>query len=231
MSRLSIQLSTLLLRPVRSVSLIALLAAGTLLLAGLPAAHADVLYDNGTPDYYDAYPIYDFARSADDFTLTSASTLSSFTFWSAETPGNGFSGTLTYGIYADNGGDLGALITSAATTSIARSATGLSLFDYFQEYKNDVTIAPVSLSAGTYWLALQDPNSTGMFWETAAPNASYNARRSNDGSFYFGTDRQLAFKMNGTATTSSAVPEGSTVALLALALPVIGAVAIRRRKK
>lgn len=192
MSHISRQFSLQSLRRVGSVSFTILLATGPLLLSGMPAAHADV-YDNGTPDYYDGYPLYDFARSADDFTLTTASTLSSFTFWSAEVPGNGFSGTLTYGIYADNGGDLGSLITSFATTSVARAPTGVSLFDYFQEYKNDVTIAPVSLPAGTYWLALQDPSSTGMFRETAAPNASYNARRSNDGSFYFGTDRQLAF--------------------------------------
>lgn len=215
------------LRCVGNVSLTALLAAGSLLLASIPAAQADVLYDNGAPLGVEGREITEGFTIADDFTLSSAATLDSFTFWNIEFPfGGGLSSTLNYGVYADNAGALGSLITSGTTTSatLAHNATGVTAQGFFPEYQNDVTISPIGLSAGTYWLTVSDPSGSFAYWETTNPNGSYSALQDNNGGGYGSLGTQQAFRINGI------VPEGSTAMLLSLALPMIGAVVIRRRK-
>ena len=153
-------------------TLFATLALGTAL--SIRGASAEALYNNG-PLYHPALPLhadgYEMTVSitADDFTVNKAIKLESIRFWNLEATG-GFQGSILWRIHA-NGTDNkpGVLLYSGTSTDLTHTATGF-VDPPVTEFVNTLTIAPVSLPPGTYWLALHNgPVTLGtnrfFYWE------------------------------------------------------------------
>lgn len=99
---------------------------------------------------------------ADDFVLTSASSVTDLHFVAGENPG-GFTGNVFYTFYENNGGFPGAPIPGASGTAIIQSIglpiiggvcgqTFPTIVNCFEVWTDLPT--PVPLAAGTYWVAI-----------------------------------------------------------------------------
>jgi len=158
-------------------------------LALTTTAFAGQVFNNGTPNDFDSYGIT-ASRTADDFTLSSATTIASVRFYWGPTTGrplSDFSGTITYAIYNNNAGSIGALIASATVTASASTPTGgfrstCGGAPNCPNYAVTFNLAtPLNLAAGTYWLELHEGGSltsndgTTTYWATAA--GAGNARQ------------------------------------------------------
>ena len=92
-------------------------------------------------------------------------------FWNFEGSGS-FEGSIVWQIYSNAGNNRpGTLLFNGTSTNLTHVATGFIFFGY-PEYITTFDIAPVSLPAGTYWLALHngpltnDTNLGRVYWET-----------------------------------------------------------------
>ena len=192
------------------------------LLSAIPPAHADIVFDNGAPTITNARDIVLF-RSADDFAV-GASEIRAVRFWIATTspieqdPETNFSGSITYAIYRDEGGNIGTLIASDTVDGIVSTFSGLVIPGSGTNI-NTVSfdlVTPVLLAPGSYWLefhegaTLDTSDGTGIGW-VLADEASGNAKQglAANGLPIFGVYQELAFQLIGTvpepAAASSAV--------------------------
>jgi hypothetical protein len=143
-------------------------------------AQAELLYDTclylDIPRFYDvALPVTEVEITqnivADDFTFTSPQVLTSIRFWADFGDWVNYTGTIHWGIYADNGGSPGDLIAGGlATPTRTYVSTVTDSFEVsYNRYQLNFSLdAPLRLVAGTYWLALHhgpyDNEETGVYW-------------------------------------------------------------------
>lgn len=85
-----------------------------------------------------------------------------------------FSGTISWAIYNDAGGALGAVAGSGATSSIVPVPTGNVVAGCCADYVFDFDLgSPLPLGAGTYWLELHEGltlttnDGSEIYWETS----------------------------------------------------------------
>jgi PEP-CTERM motif len=198
-------------------------------------ARATLLSSQG-PTNTNGFSITDF-RLADDFTLSLQSTVTDLLFYYvAQTPND--LGAVTYAIYANSAGALGAVYQSATIASGSVIRTGQSgLCPTCASATFSIT--PLSLAAGTYWLevhagtSLTDHNTANsgdaVDWGAVNDNATLIARTDNGSGgtpntpVGFSGYNQYAFDVIGTE-----VPEPGALALLAVGLSIL-AVKARRR--
>src|SRR6267142_3878171 len=103
----------------------------------------EVIYDNGGPtDFHDALEICAWIF-ADDFFVTSDSTLTSVFFWDLELPG-AYRGEIAWALYSDAGGYPGAVLTTGAASGAQVNRTFLQggIDGRFDEYSNSFNISP-----------------------------------------------------------------------------------------
>lgn len=206
----------------------------TLALATVASSAGAQLFSNGTPGLSqgDALTISIF-RTADDFTLSTASSINSIRFWINATD-QGFAGVLSYAFYQNDAGALGSVVYSNTVSNVTAQFLGPVLNFNQNMYLVDINLpTALDLSAGTYWLelhngpALTAPSSPLVFWATAGDGVG-NAR-SNLGPNIptRPTNSALAFSLFGS--TSTTAPEPSTMALSFVGLVAVGVVRARRR--
>jgi len=199
------------------------------MLCAAGVAQAGLIVDNGAPNVTGARDISLF-RSADDFTV-GAVTLGAVRFWITTTspiqtdPQTNFSGSITYAFYNDSAGSIGSLITSGTVNGLVSVYSGLThpgsnaninVLDFN-------LLAPLSLSAGTYWLELHEgttlgtSDGTNIGWELSN-NTSGNAKQgfATDGLPVNSVNNELAFRLFDTP--SGSVPEPQTLALVGAGL-------------
>lgn len=179
-----------------------------LISTGVVSLRAQAIYDNGPPDQQGGWEMTHWLE-ADDFTLGETTRLEGIKFWDAEINGF-FEGTIVWQIYSDTGDNgPGTMLASGTSTNLNHAATGLSIFGAFKEFVTTFDIAPVSLPAGTYWLALHNgplsnTETQNMFWGTTANlggSPSYAKIAPFQGPWtsnaFAGSRPDLAFQING----------------------------------
>ncbi len=217
------------------------IALALLVLLTAPAARAQVVttFDNGLPQLAPGNDMSFFIQ-AEDFSLTSATVLNGVRFWSSEASPSAYRGSLTWWIYANNGGTPGQVLATATTSAVTRTDTGRTTFiegTAFSEVLNEFSLPDVSLASGSYWLGLHngapdDISGTDMLWSPAAANNTVAGREDvfPFGDSFTSTDNgaEHAFQVSGI----TAVPEPGTVALaVGGVLPLAGAAIRRKRHK
>jgi len=146
-----------------------------------------VLFDeplDGTPENAN---IASLLIVADDFVLTSASSVTDLHFVVAEQPG-GFTGNVFYTFFEDNGGFPGAPIPGASGTAIIASTgplisggvcdSTIPVVNCFEVWTDLPT--PVPLAAGTYWVGINgDAGIWGVLYDDVF--TGFETQESNDG--------------------------------------------------
>jgi len=135
-----------------------------------------ILFDQSPPN--DNATDFVNSRLADDFTLSSATLVDGVNFWYSAQFQTDLS-SVTYAIYSNNAGALGALqYTGTVTPATSYDSTDNTFFA-------QIALPDLSLSAGTYWLelhggvSLTDDNGTiTVWWDNAADNGTYMALQS-----------------------------------------------------
>lgn len=205
----------------------------TILLATGLSAYAGTVFSNGTPTVTGVRDITLF-RSADDFTI-GAATLSSVRFWISNTngsladPATNFSGNITYAIYNNNAGNIGAQIVTGTVTGLTSTATGqvhpgtlaaLHSVDFN-------LLAPLALAAGTYWLefhegsSLSENDGTGIGWELSANTGNAHQGFASNGLPVNAVNNELAFQLFNADTSGPSVPEPGSTLLVAAGLAAL----------
>lgn len=206
----------------------------TLALATLASSAGAQIFTNGTPDQSQANARgISLFRSADDFTLSTASSISSIRFWMLATDVS-FAGVLSYAFYQDNAGALGSVVYSNSVSSVTPQFLSHVPSFIYNTYLVDINLpSALNLNAGTYWLELHDGatlttnNNVNVYWSIAAQGPG-NARQSQVPNIPTGaTNNALAFSLFGGPQTT--VPEPSTMVLSFAGLVALGLVRARKR--
>jgi hypothetical protein len=184
------------------------------------ADHAAALYSNGVNRPAQGGPDMRSQLIADDFTLSSAQTITRIRFWSLDQTPGAYAGSLSWYIYADSSGQPGAPLAAGNTTTVTRTATGAVYPPLgMPEYQNDFPIGTVALGTGRYWLALYNgtigvPGGNGTFfiWVGTDPNATLQAHwQMPPGTLPWKTSGfvgERAFELYGTTSTQIALQPG-----------------------
>jgi hypothetical protein len=226
---------------------LAFVIAGLMAVWATPAS-AVVLYSSGTPDYYGGWysdPTNSPWQAYDDFTLSSAATITGIEWWGFYFSGNTQPTTdaFMYDIQSNPGGGGGPSgdITSGSLGTGSPVATGsfstvTSGTLEFYEYNAAVNI---SLPAGSYFLSIYDtpsnpgnafcwattPESPTDIWDYYFPSSSWESELAYYGDAGYGLEG-AAFNLTGET-----VPEPATMTLLGLGLAGLGAKVARRRSR
>jgi hypothetical protein len=233
-------------------SLVVAITCVTVAALSTPAtASAQVLFSN-PPNGGDAYGTPEGERIANDFMLSSAASISSFTWWAMEATVNPtLTATFDWAISADDGNHPAAsAIASGTATNLvghdsptylccAFNGNGFAVYEFTQ------AVSSLSLSAGTrYWLSIS--NFSGgdgtTFWAAAAfsgddelmnPGAGWvspvRPGFHADGALCLSGPVESCSEFPAAGSPVSAAPEPASLVLLATGFAGIAGI-VRRRK-
>lgn len=182
-----------------------------------------IVYDNGTPNNQNAIlsgrfgPGNDALQTADDFTLSGTTEITDFHWWGiyakpSTSPTTPTPDSFSAFIFSDSSGQPGALSNFRPLGAPTATPTGSSIAGTLPVYSYSVDVAPLTLSAGTYWLSIYNDADKSWSWaESGAAGNSYRSPTGLPGSWTPSTpQRELAFNL-------TAVPEPLTIGGVALA--------------
>jgi hypothetical protein len=194
------------------------------------AANANVLFKQ-LPNYYlGYYSNIPQQQIADNFSPISGGGINGIQWWGGYVsilPTDSF----TLRFYADQSGQVGALIGTYNLGSVSRTDMGFE-FTYGSGYGNvyyysSTLSSPFNVSAGTtYWLSILNGTSNNWIWADKDRSNWAASRGSDSGSWYASNIGDRAFILESSDTT---VPEPTSLLLLGISLGVIGVATWRKR--
>ncbi len=194
----------------------------TLTLGTISASNAAVIYDNGTPNTDNGYPIGS-SNTADDFSISSGGTVQSVGFYFQNYNGiTGWDQQVTYSFLTDASGLPGMVLATDSAQNVTATISSyawccgggnawLVEFDLASDF--------VAVAGTTYWLQLSGAGGSSPWWVTSGPGNSVI-----NGSTVYGQD--MAFSLIGS--DGQTVPEPTSLALAGIGLT--GLAFARRRK-
>jgi hypothetical protein len=210
-----------------------------LLLAFPQRATAQVLFNNGAPDYQNVFG----TPAANDFALASSATLSSFDVWIALSGSSGPATTTDeffWAVLRDADGSPGSTLANGIADAVGAITADDCCPSLYHTYRFNVSLGDISLGAGTYWLELLLFNG-GEYWATSSSTGNQfvsdfpaivgydpvtQAAIYASPNFYL-SPSEGAFLINGSVT---ATPEPATLTLTSVGL-IATAIISRRRKR
>jgi len=196
-------------------------------------SRGQVVSTNGSPNGQAGFDIFNDYRAADDFAVSTPLTFDLIRFWALLPAGVTYAPPIFWQILTDAGGVPGGTAV-ASGSALASPTLRTALPVGFDSWQFDVSIGPVSLGPGIFWLALHDGSlgdvtDSSLLWEMTNGQAGSQfavdfiptAEWSGD----WGGD--LAFELRDTSPVT-ATPEPSTITLVAIGL--VGIAAARRRR-
>ena len=212
------------------------------LLPGAGTAAAQVIHDNGAPDYQvgGGVSVSNQYNVANDFTLAATATLDRFTWYGMHMTSGAPSTVLSnfsWQIFADALGQPGTEIATGNVIGATGTKTGLCCngFDLGTVYLFEAALGNLVLGPGTYWLGLSGYASAGVdagYWAASSPDGNAHWR---GGSIWvpagpFNEGEESAFAIFGPSDVV-ATPEPTSLLLMATGLAGVAACAARRRKR
>jgi hypothetical protein len=197
----------------------------------LGSSQAATAFDNGAPDLVSATNMTEF-RVADNFTLGASYDITNIRFWSAQETLGSYTGSVSWGIFSNVGGEPGVALVSGLA-SILGTATGGTIGGGDAIYSFDIPVVAFTLSAGSYWLTLLNgaaPNPTPvgfMGWATTSPGNAPGGLY-NDGG-WIASGNEQAFRIDGTLSGGT-LPEPGSIALVLAALALCGGLRQKRSR-
>ena len=148
---------------------------GLTLFAAIPALAGTLWYDNGLPDGANGNEMTQWLQT-EDFIAPSNGSLVEIDFWAFPYGGNPYDGTVQWWIFADNGGNPGAV----KATGIANpAATPWGNTQFGPDYIFKIATPSVALTGGTLYHLGLHMNTTGnyqvrdnWYWESTAYNST-----------------------------------------------------------
>ena len=186
----------------------------------------NVLVEDTPPDNSNVICTAGPAICADDFVLTSSSTVTDLHFWTIEESGATFhfDDQVTYTIYNDNAGMPGSIAsgpTIVTTSSVPYLGNPNCIGGLFVCYEVWLDIVPgITLSAGTYWIGIENPGTfSGDGWTVwmDSDDLSGSAISLDGGSNWIGSSYDFPIVITGFIVGGSIIPIDFTSLILASA--------------
>lgn len=194
-------------------------------------AHAALIVDNGVPTVTNptGSNLSD-TQQAQDFLLSSISSISSIRFWTLELSSADYLNSIFWEIRNNNSGVPGNNVVASGMSSPTRTTAGAIAVagTNYNQFQNDLTVNVNNLSAGFYWLTLHNgaitsTAQTDYYWSAADANTTAflgQEKGLNPVTSWSTNEQELAFQLYGTS--SAATPEPATFALGGIALVLMG---------
>ncbi len=209
------------------------LALVTALTLALGTSQAATVFNNGAPDLVAGSGMTEFVV-ADNFTVSGGPfDLTNIRFFSAQDTASAYVGSVAWSLFSNVASAPGVSLFSGLAT-VAGVPTAASTGFGYGIYTFDIPLVAITLSAGSYWLALHNgplTNTTSagdMTWATSGVVGLPGAGVYFDGSSWVSTGNEHAFRIDGNPTVINPTPEPGSIALVLAGLALCGALRQKR---